>query len=148
MQDHSQYTDTFIRDILSSVRTIALVGASPKETRPANTVMQFLIAKGYTVFPINPGYAGKLILGRPVYGRLADITTPVDMIDVFRNPKVVPQLVDEVLRMKPLPRVMWMQLGIRNDEAARKAEAAGITVVMDRCPAIEYALLGMDNGTA
>jgi len=143
--DHNHYSDNFIRRILTSVKTIALVGASPNETRPSHTVMQFLLAKGYRVIPVNPGQKGKQLLGQTVYARLADIPEPVDMIDVFRNSAAIPGLVDEVLALKQRPKVFWTQLGVRHDDAARKAEAEGLTVVMDRCPAIEYALLGLDN---
>ena len=145
MQDHNHYSDILIRSILSSVRTIALVGASAKEQRPSHTVMQFLLAKGYQVIPVNPGLAGKELLGQKVYAHLADIPVPIDMVDVFRNSFAVPDLVGEVLAVKPLPKVIWMQLGVRHEAAAVRAEAAGITVIMDRCPAIEYALLGMDE---
>lgn len=145
MQDHNHYSDSLIRSILSSVRTIALVGASAKEQRPSHTVMQFLLAKGYQVIPVNPGLAGKELLGQKVYAHLADIPVPIDMVDVFRNSFAVPDLVGEVLAVKPLPKVIWMQLGVRHEAAAVRAEAAGITVIMDRCPAIEYALLGMDE---
>jgi uncharacterized protein len=145
MQDHNHYSDILIRSILSSVRTIALVGASAKEQRPSHTVMQFLLAKGYQVIPVNPGLAGKELLGQKVYAHLADIPVPIDMVDVFRNSFAVPDLVGEVLALKPLPKVIWMQLGVLHEAAAVRAEAAGITVIMDRCPAIEYALLGMDE---
>lgn len=145
MQDHNHYSDSLIRSILSSVRSIALVGASAKEQRPSHTVMQFLLAKGYQVIPVNPGLAGKKLLGQKVYAHLADIPVPIDMVDVFRNSFAVPDLVGEVLAVKPLPKVIWMQLGVRHEAAAVRAEAAGITVIMDRCPAIEYALLGMDE---
>ncbi|PSH63731.1 CoA-binding protein [Phyllobacterium sophorae] len=145
MQDHNHYSDSLIRSILSSVRSIALVGASAKEQRPSHTVMQFLLAKGYQVIPVNPGLAGKELLGQKVYAHLADIPVPIDMVDVFRNSFAVPDLVGEVLAVKPLPKVIWMQLGVRHEAAAVRAEAAGITVIMDRCPAIEYALLGMDE---
>lgn len=145
MQDHNHYSDILIRSILSSVRSIALVGASAKEQRPSHTVMQFLLAKGYQVIPVNPGLAGKELLGQKVYAHLADIPVPIDMVDVFRNSFAVPDLVGEVLAVKPLPKVIWMQLGVRHEAAAVRAEAAGITVIMDRCPAIEYALLGMDE---
>lgn len=144
MQDRD-HSDSFIRSILTSVRTIALVGASAKEQRPSHTVMQFLLAKGYQVIPVNPGLAGKELLGQKVYARLADIPVPIDMVDVFRNSFAVPDLVGEVLALNPLPRVVWMQLGVRHEAAAVRAEAAGIKVIMDRCPAIEYALLGMDE---
>ncbi|MEK1890079.1 MAG: CoA-binding protein [Phyllobacterium sp.] len=144
--DHNHYSDSFIRRILSSVKTIALVGASPNETRPSNTVMQFLLAKGYKVIPVNPGQKGKILHGQTVYARLADIPEPFDMVDVFRNSAALPGLIDEILALKQRPRVFWTQLGVRDQEVARKAEAAGLTVVMDRCPAIEYALLGLDQG--
>ncbi|MRG55653.1 CoA-binding protein [Phyllobacterium sp. SYP-B3895] len=144
--DHNHYSDSFIRRILTSVKTIALVGASPNESRPSNTVMQFLLAKGYKVFPVNPGHKGKQIHGQTVYARLADIPEPFDMVDVFRNSAALPALVDEVLALKQRPRIFWAQVGVRDEGAARKAETAGLTVVMDRCPAIEYALLGLDQG--
>jgi predicted CoA-binding protein len=143
--DHNHYSDSFIRRILTSVKTIALVGASPNESRPSNTVMQFLLAKGYKVFPVNPGHKGKQIHGQTVYARLADIPEPFDMVDVFRNSAALPALVDEVLALKQRPRIFWAQVGVRDEGAARKAETAGLTVVMDRCPAIEYALLGLDQ---
>ncbi|UGY08302.1 CoA-binding protein [Phyllobacterium pellucidum] len=144
--DHNHYSDSFIRRILTSVKTIALIGASPNESRPSNTVMQFLLAKGYKVFPVNPGHKGKQIHGQTVYARLADIPEPFDMVDVFRNSAALPALVDEVLALEQRPRVFWAQVGVRDEGAARKAETAGLTVVMDRCPAIEYALLGLDQG--
>jgi hypothetical protein len=137
MQDHDHYSDDFIRDILASVRTIALVGASPNTTRPSFSVMRFLLGEGYHVIPVNPGQAGKQILGQRVYPRLEDIPEPIDMVDVFRNSAAVAGVVDEVLALTPLPKVVWTQLEVRDDAAARKAEAAGIKVVMDRCPAIE-----------
>lgn len=143
MQNHDHYTDDFIRGILTSVKTIALVGASINEARPSNSVMRFLLAKGYHVIPVNPGQAGKRIHDQPVDAHLADIPEPIDMVDVFRNSFSVPSLVDEILALKVLPRVIWMQLGVQHEEAARRAEAAGISVVMNRCPAIEYPRLGM-----
>jgi len=143
MQDHDHYADDYIRGILSSVKTIALTGASPKEMRPSFSVMRFLLAQGYHVIPVNPGQAGKTILGQRVYPRLADVPEPIDMVDVFRNSFAVPGVVDEVLALDPLPRVIWMQLGVWDEAAAGKAEAAGIEVVMNRCPAIEIPRLGM-----
>ena len=130
--------DAQIRDILKSVKTIALVGASPKPERPSNRVMAFLLSKGYRVFPVNPGLEGKRIHGRAVYARLADIPEPVDMIDIFRASEHAGGVVDEALALSPLPAVVWMQLGVRNDEAAARAGGMGIQVVMDRCPAIDY----------
>lgn len=136
--NHDSYPDGYLAAILRRTKVIALVGASPNPERPSHRVMAFLLRKGYRVIPVNPGQAGKEILGRTVYARLADIPEPVDMIDVFRAPEALPSVVDEVLAMKPLPKAIWGQLSVRHDGAAAKAEAAGIDVVMDRCPAIEY----------
>lgn len=136
--NHDVYPDFYISDILRSTKTIALVGASPNAERPSHRVMAFLLRKGYTVFPVNPGQAGKEIQGQTVYATLADIPEPIDMVDVFRAADALPALVDEILALKPLPKVIWGQLAVRDDKAAEKAEAAGIKVVMDRCPAIEY----------
>lgn len=138
---HDQYDRAYIAGILREARTIAVVGASPNETRPSHRVARLLIDKGHEVVPVNPGQAGGRILGRTVYAKLADIPAPVDMVDIFRASEAVPGIVDEALALDPLPKTIWMQLGIRNDEAAAKAEAAGIKVVMNRCPAIEYAQL-------
>ena len=136
--NHDRYDDAYIADILRSVKTIALLGASPNAARPSFGVMNFLLRKGFRVFPVNPGQAGKEILGQLVYARLADISAPIDMVDVFRAADNLPDIVDEVLALQPLPKVIWGQLSVRHDAAAAKAEAAGIRVVMDRCPAIEY----------
>jgi len=136
--DHDNYAPAAIRDILTKTKRIAMVGASPNASRPSNGVLRFLVSKGYDVIPINPGHAGSTIHGQTVVATLADIDEPVDMVDVFRAADQLPAVVDEVLTMKHRPKVIWAQLGVRNDEAARRAEAAGITVVMDRCPAIEY----------
>ena len=125
--------------LLRRVKSIAIIGASPKPTRPAHQVQAFLQERGYEVFPVNPGQAGGAILGRPVVARLADLPRPVDMIDVFRNPAQVPKLVDEVLALPWKPKLIWMQLGIVNEEAAEKARAAGIAVIMNRCPMIDLA---------
>jgi len=135
---HDRYEDSYLADILRSVKTIALVGASPNAARPSFGVMRFLLSRGYRVIPVNPGQAGKEILGQRVFGRLADIPEPVDMIDVFRAPEYLSAVVDEAAAMQPRPRVVWGQLGVRDDAAAEKAEAAGMKMVMDRCPAIEY----------
>ena len=136
--NHDRYDDAYIADILRSVKTIALLGASPNAARPSFGVMNFLLRKGFRVFPVNPGQAGKEILGQLVYARLADISAPIDMVDIFRAADNLPDIVDEVLALQPLPKVIWGQLSVRHDAAAAKAEAAGIRVVMDRCPAIEY----------
>ena len=135
---HDTYPDYYIADILRQTKTIALVGASPNPERPSHRVMAFLLRKGYRVIPVNPGQAGKDIQGQTVVASLADIDEPVDMVDVFRAADALPALVDEVLAMKTPPKAIWGQLSVRHDSAAEKAEAAGIKVVMDRCPAIEY----------
>jgi predicted CoA-binding protein len=135
--NHDRYDDSYIANILHSVKTIALVGASPNAARPSNGVMGYLLRKGYHVIPVNPGLVGKEILGQPVYGTLADIPEPVDMVDVFRAPEYLGAVVDDALAMPEKPQVIWSQLDIRDDAAAEKAEAAGLKVVMNRCPAIE-----------
>jgi uncharacterized protein len=135
---HDRYNDVYLTDILKGTRTIALVGASPKPDRPSFGVMRFLLSRGYTVIPVNPGQAGKEILGQMTYATLADIPGPIDMVDVFRAPEYLGAVVDEALGLDVRPATIWTQLGVRDDDAAAKAEAAGIDVVMDRCPAIEY----------
>jgi uncharacterized protein len=144
--NHDSYDDAYIIGILNSVCTVAIVGASMNDVRPSFFVAKYLIDKGFTVFPANPGQTGKELLGRPVYGRLADIPVPIDMVDIFRASRDVPKVVDEALALRRLPKVIWMQLTIRHDEAAAKAEAAGIKVVMNRCPKIEYARLAGEIG--
>jgi uncharacterized protein len=135
--NHDHYPDAYLRDILTQTKTIALVGASPNEARPSFGVMRFLLSRGYNVTPVNPGQAGKEILGQPVAARLADLKAPVDMIDVFRAAETIPPLTDEILALPWKPKTVWMQLAIRHDDSARRLEAAGIEVVMNRCPAIE-----------
>ncbi|MGB3814825.1 MAG: CoA-binding protein [Shinella sp.] len=139
--NHDHYADDYIRHILKSVHTIAVVGASPNDTRPSHGVMGFLLGKGYRVIPVNPGHAGKTILGQTVYARLADIPEPIDMVDVFRAANQLQSVVDEVLTLWPLPSALWGQFTVRDDAAAARAEAAGIQVVMDRCPVTEYPVL-------
>lgn len=143
--NHDHYSDDYLRSILKSARTIAVVGASPNASRPSYGVMRFLIAKGHTVIPINPGHAGGDILGQKVYGALADVPGPVDMVDVFRNSDAVPAVVQEAIAEKSRLNLqsIWMQLGVRNDIAAAAAASAGLQVVMNRCPAIEYPRLGL-----
>jgi predicted CoA-binding protein len=136
--NHDSYSPDLIRDVLTTVKRIAMVGASPNPSRPSNGVLRFLVGKGYDVVPINPGHAGKQIHGQTVVASLADVDGPIDMVDVFRAADQLPALVDEVLALPNRPKVIWGQLTVRNDEAARKAEEAGITVIMDRCPAIEF----------
>ncbi|MFN3502420.1 MAG: CoA-binding protein [Allorhizobium sp.] len=143
MADHDHYSAEDLRDMLGSVRTIALLGASPKPDRPSFGVMRFLLSKGYTVYPVNPGQAGKEILGQTVYATMADIPEPIDMVDVFRAPEYLGEVVAESLALPNRPKVIWGQLTVRDDEAVKPAEAAGIRVVMDRCPAIEIPRLGL-----
>ena len=144
--NHDQYDNAYISQILKSVKTIAVIGASANEVRPSFFVVKYLIDKGYTVIPVNPGHAGKEILGQMTYASLADIPVPIDMVDVFRASNAVPAIAEEVLALAPLPKVVWMQLTVRHDEAATKLEAAGIKVVMNRCPKIEYARLSGEIG--
>lgn len=129
--------DAAIREILTGVRRIAVVGASPNPLRPSHDVLGVLINRGYETFPINPGHAGALIGGRRVFARLADVPVPIDMVDVFRNSAAAGDAVDDALALDPLPRVIWMQLGVINEAAAARARAKGVSVVMNRCPAIE-----------
>ncbi|OAN45686.1 O-acetylhomoserine/O-acetylserine sulfhydrylase [Paramagnetospirillum marisnigri] len=138
------YSDAKLRRILASVRTIALVGASANWNRPSYFVMKYLQTKGYRVIPVNPSIAGQEILGEAVKASLAEIGEPVDMVEVFRRSDQVGPVADEAIAVGA--KVLWMQLGVRNDEAAAKAEAAGLEVVMDRCPKIEYGRLGGELG--
>jgi uncharacterized protein len=136
--NHDNYPADYILGILKSVRTIALVGASSNPVRPSNLVMRYLLGKGYEVIPVNPGLAGQQLLGQTVYATLKDIPSPVDMVDIFRNSEAAGAITEAALALHPLPQIIWMQLGIRNDEAAARAEARGVKVVMNRCPKMEY----------
>src|SRR5512143_1458005 len=138
--DPIPYPDAQIRAILERVKTIAMVGASPNWNRPSYFVMKYLQSKGYRVIPVNPVIAGKPLLGEMAYAGLRDIPVPVDMVEVFRTSAEVPPIIDDAIAIGA--KVVWMQLGVRNDEAAKKAEAAGIEVVMNRCPKIEFGRLG------
>lgn len=142
--NHDAYPDSYIRGILNTVKTIAMVGVSPKENRPSYFAFKYLLERGYRMIPVNPGQEGKEILGQKVYARLADIPEPVDMVDIFRAAQHALPVVEEALRLTPKPQVIWMQLGIRNMEAAKLAEDAGLKVVMDRCPKIEYGRLSSE----
>lgn len=140
---HDTYSDAYLRSILQSVKTLAMVGASPNWNRPSYFVMKYLQEKGYRVIPVNPRVAGEEILGEKVYASLKDIPEDFDMVEIFRSSEAAAPIVDEALeiaRDKGV-RVIWMQLTVRNDTAAAKAEAAGLTVVMNRCPKIEYGRL-------
>jgi hypothetical protein len=123
-----------------------MVGISPKDVRPSYFAFKYLLERGYRMIPVNPGQVGGDILGQPVYGKLSDIPEPIDMVDVFRAPQYAMAIVEETLALEPRPQVIWMQLGIRNDEAARLAEENGLKVVMDRCPKIEYGRLSSEIG--
>ena len=148
---HARYADSAIRAILDSTKTIALVGASANPARPSWIVLKYLLARGYAVTPVNPGLAGQDLLGRKVAATLAEVQeslggAPIDMVEIFRNSAAAGPLVDEALALDPLPRVIWMQLGVRDDAAAARAEARGVTVVMNRCPKIEYGRLSGEIG--
>jgi predicted CoA-binding protein len=142
--NHDRYDDGYIRGILNTVKTIAMVGVSANTNRPSYFVFKYLLERGYRVIPVNPGLAGQDLLGQRVYASLADIPEPVDMVDVFRAAQYVPDIVEQALQMRPRPGVLWLQLGIRNEDAAQRAEAGGIKVVMDRCPKIEYGRLSSE----
>lgn len=144
--NHDSYDNDYIAGILNSVKTIAIVGASANDVRPSFFVTKYLIDKGFAVFPVNPGHAGRELLGRMTYARLADIPEPIDMVDIFRASAAIPPIAEEILALNPLPKVVWMQLTVRHDEAAAKLEAAGIKVVMNRCPKIEYGRLSGEIG--
>ncbi|MGY2047628.1 CoA-binding protein [Methylobacterium sp. JK268] len=143
---HADYDPEHLRALLRAVRSIALVGASSNPARPSWIVTKYLLERGYDVVPVNPGLAGQELLGRRVVGRLADLGRPVDMVEIFRNSEAAGPLVDEALALDPQPKVIWMQLGVRNDAAAARAEARGVTVVMNRCPKIEYGRLSGEIG--
>ncbi len=139
--DHSSYSQIYIRRILNSVRTIAFVGASSNPYRPSYMAMMYMQHKGYRGIPINPGLVGSELLGETVYASLTDIPDQIDMVDIFRNAEAAGHIADEALSLDSLPKVLWMQLGVRNDNAAKRAEAAGLEVVMNRCTKMEYGKL-------
>jgi predicted CoA-binding protein len=129
--------DADLRALFARVRVIAVFGASPNPARPSNDVLRFLIARGFEIFPVNPGVAGQEIARRRVYGRLADIPVAIDMVDVFRNSAAAGGVVDEALALSLPPQVIWMQLGIRDEAAAERARARGVVVIMNRCAKTE-----------
>ena len=139
--NHDDYTDAYLRDVLEGARTIAVVGASPRSDRPSHRVMRFLQRHGYRAIPVNPFAAGGEILGERVYASLADIPEPVDMVDIFRRSAAAGAAVDAAIAIGA--KTVWMQLDVRDDAAAARAEANGIKVVMNRCPAIEIPRLGI-----
>jgi predicted CoA-binding protein len=144
--NHDNYDDSYIRGILNTVKIIAMVGASAKDNRPSYFAFKYLLERGYNMIPLNPGLAGQELLGRKIYARLSDVPEPIDMVDVFRAAKYALPIVEEALTLSPRPGVIWMQLGIRSDEAAALAEANGMKVVMNRCPKIEYGRLSSEIG--
>lgn len=137
--NHDAYDDGYIAAILRQTRIIAMVGASPNWNRPSYFAMKYLQSKGYRVIPVNPAVAGQEILGEKVHATLADVPGPIDMVDIFRNAEAAGPIVDAAIARGA--KVVWMQLGVRNDEAAARAEAAGLKVVMNRCPKIEFGRL-------
>lgn len=146
--NHDTYPDPYIKGILDEVKTVAMIGASANNVRPSYFVLKYLLSKGYEVWPINPGQAGKEILGQKVYSSLDELPAVPDMIDIFRNSEAAGAIVDDVIASGKLPKVIWMQLTVRHDEAAARAEAAGIKMVMNRCPKIEYGRLSGEIGWA
>jgi uncharacterized protein len=144
--NHDSYDPAYIRAILRETKTIAMVGASANESRPSFFVLKYLATRNYTMLPINPGLAGREIAGLKVYASLAQAPGPIDMVDIFRNSEAAGAVVDEALALDPLPKIIWMQLSVRNDAAAARAEARGVKVVMNRCPKIEYGRLSGEIG--
>jgi len=136
------YSDTLIRQILIDSHVIAMVGTSPKPGRPSHSVMRYLLDKGHTVYPINPTCAGDTIHGHKVLASVAEVPEPIHMVDIFRRSQLAGDAVDDAIAVGA--KVVWMQLGVFNEAAAKRAEEAGLTVIMDRCPVIEYRRLGMD----
>ncbi|SFG91003.1 CoA-binding protein [Methylobacterium gossipiicola] len=136
---HDSYDPALIRRVLTETKSIALVGASANPARPSHHVMAFLLARGFRVIPVNPGLSGRTLLGQTVVARLADLPEPVDLVDIFRSSDAAGGVVDEALALAQPPRFIWMQIGVRDEAAAARAEAKGVVVVMDRCPKIELA---------
>ncbi|TMV13005.1 CoA-binding protein [Arenibacterium halophilum] len=132
------YSDDLLRTVLKRARRIAVVGVSANPVRPSYFVARYLSLKGFQVIPVNPGHAGETLFGARVVGSLAEIEGKVDMVDIFRRSEAVPPIVDEALELFPELQTIWMQIGVEHAEAAAKAEARGVTVIMNRCPKIEY----------
>jgi hypothetical protein len=148
--NHDSYSDDYIAQVLRDARVFAFVGASANTSRPSYFAMKYLLSKGYAVIPVNPGLAGQELLGQKVYARLEEVPGPVDVVDIFRNADAALGIVREAIALKDKlgVGVVWMQLGVRNDIAAAEAEAAGLNVVMNRCPKIEYGRLSGEIGWA
>jgi hypothetical protein len=148
--NHDAYSDDYIAEILGGHTSFAMIGASANTNRPSYFAFKYLLAKGYRVVPVNPGLAGQSILGQPVAGSLAEVQPPIEIVDIFRNSEAALEITREAIARKDRLgiKVIWMQLAVRNDEAAREAEAAGLKVVMNRCPKIEYGRLSGEIGWA
>ena len=146
LPQHESYPDTLIRKILRETKSVAIVGASDNPAKPSYIVVKYLSERGYEVVPVNPKLAGRTLLGLTCYGSLAEIGRPLDMVEIFRNSRDALGVTQEALRLDPRPKVVWMQLSVRNDEAAALAEAKGLTVIMNRCPKIEYGRLSGEIG--
>ncbi len=131
-------SDDLLRDVLKGAKSFACVGVSPNPVRPSYYVARYLSLKGYKVIPVNPGQVGKSLFGQEFRGELANISEPFDVVDIFRRPEAVPEIVDAALALTVRPKVIWMQIGVTHAEAAAKAEAEGLTVIQNRCPKIEY----------
>jgi uncharacterized protein len=142
--NHDSYDDGYIRGILNTVKTIAMVGVSANVSRPSYFAFKYLLERRFHMIPVNPALAGAQLLGQKSYATLAEIPEAIDMVDIFRASQFARGIVEEALAMKPRPWVIWMQLGVRNDDAARLAEANGLKVVMNRCPKIEYGRLSSE----
>ncbi|WP_170516470.1 CoA-binding protein [Ruegeria atlantica] len=134
----ADYSDKHLKEILQRTKVVAVVGVSMNPVRPSYYVARYLSLKGFTVIPVNPGHAGKELFGQTVRASLSEISEPVDMVDIFRRSEAVPPIVDEALDAFPNLRTVWMQIGVENADAAAKAQARGVDVVMNRCPKIEY----------
>ena len=132
------YSDEYLKDILTRVKRVAVVGVSLNPVRPSYYVARYLSLKGFQVIPVNPMHVGKMLFGQTVVGSLRDIDRPVDMVDIFRRSEAVPPIVDEALEVFPELDVIWMQIGVEHADASAKAEARGVNVIQDRCPKIEY----------
>ena len=142
--DHAHYSDAYLRDILTGARTIAVVGASPRPHRPSHGVMRYLQRQGYRAIPVNPNAAGMTILGERCYAALSEVPEPIDVVDIFRRSELAGDAVDAAITVGA--KVVWMQLGVIDAAAAARAEAAGLKVVMNRCPAIEIPRLQLQRG--
>src|SRR6202022_2314547 len=144
LMDHDSYTDGYIRGILNTVKSIAMVGVSANSSRPSYFAFKYLLERGYHMIPVNPGLSGQELLGQKAYAKLADVPEPIDMVDIFRASRYALAIVHEALALDPRPHVIWMQLGVRSDEAADLAEKNALKVVMNRCPKIEYGRLSSE----